>query len=136
MTGSVQTRSMPQWNPHKSIYELPVLGGDPASQLHNLNGQSHAQWFQSKHGIQWTFGGVSSIEYFYEPPVRTHQPVSTHHLRFLRLSHCCVLLQYQAIIDTTDMASRMYKTVVPCVNTPPAVCGPHTSADGAYFRLF
>jgi hypothetical protein len=39
---------------------------------------------------------------------------------------------YQAIIDTTDPdPSRLYKTVVPCAGpTPPAVCGPHTSADG------
>jgi hypothetical protein len=105
MTGAVQTRSMPQWNPRKQLFELPVMGGDPASDLHNLNGQSHAQWFVSKEGLQWWFGGVSNVEYFYEPP-------------------------YQAIIDSTDVPSRMYKTVVPCVQTPAAVCGPHTSPDG------
>ena len=43
-----------------------------------------------------------------------------------------VRCSYQAIIDTTDPdPSRLYKTVVPCAGpTPPAVCGPHTSADG------
>jgi hypothetical protein len=107
MTGSVQTRSMPQWNPTKRLFELPVLGGDPASQLHNLNGQSKAQWFESKEGLQWSFGGISNVEYFYEPP-------------------------YQVIIDGTEPEpSKMYKTVVPCAGpTPPAVCGPHTSPDG------
>ena len=53
---------MPQWNPHKQLYELPVLGGDPAADSHNLHGQAHAQWFESKHGVQWTPGGTSSIE--------------------------------------------------------------------------
>jgi hypothetical protein len=37
MTGAVQTRSM-QWNPRKQLFELPVLGGDSASDLHNFNG--------------------------------------------------------------------------------------------------
>jgi hypothetical protein len=109
MSGSCQTRSMPQWNPTKQHYELPVLGGDPASQIHNLNGQSKAQWFHrcgspvclplpsptaalrprvvpplaaarltsptptcaracSKEGTQWSFGGISHVECFYEPP--------------------------------------------------------------------
>ena len=36
------------------------------------------------------------------------------------------------MIDPTDLdPSRLYKTVVPCAgSTAPAVCGPHTSADG------
>jgi hypothetical protein len=35
---------MPQWNPRKQLLELPVLGGDSASDLRNFSGQSHAQW--------------------------------------------------------------------------------------------
>lgn len=29
MTGSPQTRSMPQWDPAKHLYVMPVMGGDP-----------------------------------------------------------------------------------------------------------
>ena len=59
MTGAVQTRSMPQWNPRKQLFELPVLGGDSASDLHNFDGQSHAQWFESKEGLQWWLLAIS-----------------------------------------------------------------------------
>ena len=70
MTGSCQTRSMPQWDPVKQLYVLPVLGGDPEADKHNLNGQSKAQWFESKDGVQWSFGGISQLEYGYEPPCK------------------------------------------------------------------
>eukprot|EP01048_Picozoa_sp_COSAG05_P006789 COSAG05_NODE_458_length_9621_cov_5.309914_1_plen_659_part_00 len=107
MTGSCQTRSMPQWNPLKKQFELPVLGGDPASQVHNPNGQSNPQWFVSKDGIQWTFGAISRPPYIWEPP-------------------------YQYLIDSTGEAnaSRMYKTIIPCVGGNVPVCGAHTSSDG------
>ena len=54
MTGAVQTRSMPQWNPRKQLFELPVLGvGRWAFDLRNLDGQSRTPWLESKEGLQW-----------------------------------------------------------------------------------
>jgi hypothetical protein len=56
------------------------------------------------------FGGVSNVEYFYEKP-------------------------YQAIINSTDAPSRVYKTVVPCFQTPTAICGPHASPGGVNWEI-
>lgn len=105
LTGSCQTRSMPQWNPYKKQFELPVLGGDPASQVHNPNGQSNPQWFVSNDGVQWSFGAVSRPPYVWEPP-------------------------YQYLIAGEANASRMYKTIIPCVGGNMPVCGAYTSSDG------